>query len=81
MTAVATVEPRLTTGEVAEVSRRHPVTILKALESGRLHGSQQGKGGRWTVRASCLDAWLDGMPCEHQHPTARVIPMASRRAS
>ncbi len=75
---VLAVEQRLTAPEAAEASRRHPVTIRKALEDGRLHGTQQGKGGRWTIRVSCLDAWLDGVPCTHQRPAATVTPIGAR---
>ncbi|MEE6273482.1 helix-turn-helix domain-containing protein [Georgenia sp. MJ206] len=57
---------RLSPTEAAEIARRHVVTIYKALEDGRLHGSQPVKGGRWLVREDCLDAWLDGVPCEHR---------------
>lgn len=57
---------RLTVDEAALSARRHPVTMYKALESGRLHGSQQVKGGRWLIREDCLEAWLDGDTCEHR---------------
>ncbi|MHB1063566.1 MAG: helix-turn-helix domain-containing protein [Georgenia sp.] len=67
---------RLTPPEVAEVARRSLVTIYRALESGRLHGSQPVKGGKWTVREACVDAWLDGVPCEHR---ANVTDLRSRR--
>jgi hypothetical protein len=42
------------------------MTILKALDAGELHGGQRKKHGRWSIRAECLDAWLDGAKCEHQ---------------
>ncbi len=57
--------PRLTVAEVAAATRRHPVTVRRALEGGELHGSQPTKGGRWTVRAECAEAWADGERCEH----------------
>lgn len=75
---VAAVEPRLTVAEVVGLSRKHVTTVHRALEDGRLHGTQQVKGGRWTVRAGCLDAWLDGIPCEHQRPAATVTPIGAR---
>lgn len=73
--------PRLTVPEAAAASRRHPITVRRALEAGRLHGTQHVAGGRWTVRADCLEAWCDGLPCEHQaaaaaaEASATVIPM------
>ena len=58
--------PRLTTDEAAALARRHVVTVRRALEDGKLHGSQSGAGGRWLIREECLDAWIDGEKCEHQ---------------
>lgn len=58
--------PRLTTAEAAALSRRHPVTVRRALEDGKLHGAQSMAGGRWLIREECLDAWIDGVKCEHQ---------------
>lgn len=63
----------LTAPEAAQASRRHPVTIRKALEAGELHGSQRKKGGRWSIRQACLDAWIDNLPCEHK--ASNVIPL------
>lgn len=57
---------RLTVAEVAEAVRRHPVTVRKALEAGQLHGAQSVKGGRWTVREDCAEAWVEGDKCPHQ---------------
>jgi hypothetical protein len=71
------VTPRLTVKEAALAARKHEQTVRRALEDGRLHGTQQVTGGRWTVRADCLEAWCDGVPCEHQ--AAKVVPIASRR--
>lgn len=68
---------RLTVAEVAAETRRHPVTIRRALEGGELHGTQSMKGGRWTVREECADAWAEGEPCPHSR--SNVIPL--RRAS
>lgn len=58
--------PRLNTKEAAALSRRHPVTVRRALEDGKLHGAQSMAGGRWLIRGECLDAWIDGVKCEHQ---------------
>jgi hypothetical protein len=57
---------RLTAPEVAALARRHPVTVRLALEDGSLHGTQRVKGGRWSVREDCAEAWADGLRCEHQ---------------
>lgn len=64
--------PRLTTAEAAVSSRRHVVTVRRALEDGKLHGTQSMAGGRWLIREECLDAWIDGVKCEHQ---VNVVPM------
>lgn len=81
---------RLTVDEAAAAARRHPQTVRRALEAGRLHGTQRVVGGRWTVREDCLEAWCDGEPCAHQAAaadeggkTAAVVPLrgADRRAS
>lgn len=58
--------PRLNTAEAAAISRRHLVTVRRALEDGKLHGTQSMAGGRWLIREECLDAWIDGVKCEHQ---------------
>lgn len=70
---------RLTVAEVADLARRHPVTVRRALEAGELHGTQSGKGGRWTVREDCMDAWADGQPCDHQK--VNVTPISSKRSA
>lgn len=44
----------------------HPTTVLKALESGELHGSQRRPKGRWRIHRDCLTAWASGGECEHQ---------------
>lgn len=57
---------RFSTAQAAEYGSVHPQTILKALQSGALHGGQRRPNGRWSIRRECLDAWLDGQPCEHE---------------
>lgn len=65
---------RFNTAQAAQYAGRHVDTIRRALEAGQLHGGQRvnqktgevKKGGRWSIRLECLDAWLDGQPCEHQ---------------
>ena len=69
---------RLTVKEAAVASRKHPVTIGNLLRSGELHGTQRKRGGNWTVKESCLEAYLDGEPCEHQR---NVTPIRARRSA
>ncbi|HEY8590685.1 MAG TPA: helix-turn-helix domain-containing protein [Naasia sp.] len=64
----------LTAPEAAAESRRHPVTVRKALEASELHGTQRMKGGRWSIRRECLNAWIDGQKCAHLAPS-NVTPM------
>ena len=68
---------RLDTKQAADYSGRHVDTIRRALENGELHGGQRRdkdgrpkRNGRWSIRRTCLDAWLDGVPCEHQEAAA-----------
>ncbi len=49
---------------------RHPSTVLKALESGELHGSQRVTKGRWRIHRDCLNAWAFGEKCAHQQNAA-----------
>lgn len=55
----------LTVAEASTYAKRHRVTLWRALESGQLHGSQRGAGGKWAIRPECLDAWLAGQSCDH----------------
>lgn len=73
MTRIA---PRLSPVEAAALARKHRQTIYVALEDGSLHGTQRVKRGRWLIKATCLDAWLDGVECEHQAAAAgsNVLP-------
>ena len=68
----------LTVAEAATHVRRHPVTVRKALEAGELCGFQRKAHGRWTVRPACLDAWVEGRPCEHKISDANVRPLRRR---
>ncbi len=81
MSAVRGLVARLTVAQVAEVAQRHPVTVRKALEDGRLHGTQLKVRGPWRVREDCLDAWLDGDLCQHQRDTRNVRDLRSRTRS
>lgn len=69
--------PRLTVDQVASAVGRHPVTVRKALESKQLHGTQQVKGGRWSVREDCAEAWADGELCSHKRGNVTSIRRAS----
>jgi hypothetical protein len=68
------VTPRLTSAEVAAATRRHPVTVRRALEDGTLHGTQRVVGGRWAVLPECAEAWASGVPCAHR---TNVVPLRS----
>lgn len=57
---------RFNVEQAAEYADRHRDTIRRACEAGALHGGQRTKGGRWSIRRECLDAWLDGDQCAHQ---------------
>lgn len=69
----------LTVDEAAKESRRHPVTIRVALRAKELHGSQRVTGGTWSVKDTCLEAWVEGRPCEHQ--ASNVTPIAGKRTA
>ena len=56
----------LSVSDAGQATHRHPVTIRLALQSGELHGTQSQKGGRWLIRRTCLVAWAEHDPCEHQ---------------
>lgn len=67
----------LTTEEAAALTKRHPVTIRKALEAGELHGAQRTKGGRWTIAPKCLEAYALNEPCGHRG--ARLVGLDASR--
>lgn len=56
----------LNTQQAADRAGCHRQTVIKALESGELHGSQRKAGGRWRIHVDCLDAWAGGQTCTHQ---------------
>lgn len=35
-------------------------TVVRALQSGQLRGTQHGKGGRWRIHRDWLDEWVGG---------------------
>jgi hypothetical protein len=47
----------------------HQKTIHHALNDGKLHGTQRAARGRWTIRTTCLEAWMVNVKCEHQNVT------------
>lgn len=51
---------RLTVREAADRARRHPDTILKALQRGELPGIQRVRAGKWLVDEADLEAWITG---------------------
>lgn len=69
---------RLNVEEAAEYAGRHPGTIRRLLETKDLHGSQPKKRGHWTIRPECIDAYLDGVLCEHKQ---NVTPIRARRSA
>lgn len=48
----------------------HVQTVLKACESGELHGTQRKPKGRWRIHRDCLNAWAAGESCTHQSAAA-----------
>lgn len=60
----------LSTAQSADHAGCHPDTVLKACESGELHGTQRKKKGRWRIHVDCLDAWCAGGPCAHDDSKA-----------
>lgn len=56
----------LTVAQASDETTYHRVTLWRALESGRLHGIQKIRGGKWLIEPDCLHAWLAGRRCEHQ---------------
>lgn len=58
------------TSTAGDLVGAHPSTVLKALESGDLHGAQRKKKGRWRIHQDCLSAWALGEKCEHQKAEA-----------
>ena len=62
------------TTQAADYSGHHRATVQAALAAGELHGGQRRdvktgrprRGGHWKIHRDCLDAWLSGVPCQHQ---------------
>ena len=72
MTAVEA-SPWIDVDGAAAIAGVHPETIRDALRAGDLHGVQRVKGGRWRMRAECIDAWIEGVRCAH-HTRSNVTP-------
>ncbi|WP_449282218.1 hypothetical protein [Leucobacter sp.] len=70
----------VSTFEASLIAGCHLETVRDALREGTLHGSQRMKGGTWKLRPACVEAWVDGMPCEHQEETKRPVSLADWRA-
>jgi len=61
----------LTIREAAKRVGRHEDTVRKACQAGELFAKQRGKHGRWAIRPSSLDAWMDGTPDPHREAVER----------
>ena len=67
--------PWRTVPEAVTHARRSASTILTALRTGELRGSQTKRGGTWLVHVDDLDAWMRG-------ETADVrVPRVARRTA
>jgi hypothetical protein len=69
---------RMTVAEAAQAAKRAQITIHRALEGGELHGTQQMKGGKWSIQRQCLLAWLSAEPCAHKHNVSPLRPKPPR---
>lgn len=58
--------PRLEVADASALVLKHPETLRKALRVKELHGTQNGKKGRWLIQPECLEAWLAGELCVHK---------------
>lgn len=70
----------LTSKEVADQYRKHPVTVRISLNEGFLHGRQRVPGGRWLIEEGCAESWSNGEQCEHLAAVAPE-PIELRRMS
>lgn len=71
----------LTVREAAVIARVHPVTMLRRVESGEVHGRQRVKRGKWTILRACLEEQLLHGACSHQREasSSKVVSLANRR--
>lgn len=63
----------LTTQEAADLVRRHPGSVRRALEANELHGAQSVKRGRWRIRRECAEAWAAGEDCVHRQNVTAIV--------
>lgn len=71
--------PWLTVAEAAAETKRHPRTISDACRAKELHGVQRAVNASWRIEDVCLDAWMRGTPCQHQH--TNVTPISAARSA
>lgn len=55
---------------LVEESRLSRWTLMRALQTGELHGGQRRKYGTWHVEESCFHAWMLGEQCAHRAKVA-----------
>lgn len=75
--------------EAGLIAGRHPETIREAARKGELHGMQREgvnprtnksfRGAQWRFRPACVEAWVDGVPCEHQDEARRPVSLSEFR--
>lgn len=71
----------LTSTEAAHHSRRHPVTIRRALACGELHGHQPLRGGhpvpgsKWQIPDVVIDLWVQGHDPQAQARACGCTPI------
>ncbi len=64
----------LTPQQIAQRTRRHIVTVRRALNRGELHGHQTTRGGRWQIDPAAADAWVRGRDSKDAC-CGRVVPL------
>ncbi len=57
----------LSTQQVADRTGRHVDTVRRALIAGELHGNQRKANACWRAHRDCVDAWMLGASCPHEH--------------
>ena len=69
---------RMTPAETATYCGRSLTTVHRALAAGELHGAQRVKGGKWSIRPECADAWIDGDSCDCHNAAVIRFPTGRR---
>jgi hypothetical protein len=64
--------PWLATKEIAARAKCHEQTVLRALRSGALKGSQRGRGSKWFATVDAVDAWRAGENLAVAAPASRA---------